>query len=390
MQQPKVILADEPIASLDPLNAKVVMDSLRDINVRDGITVITNLHTLDTARTYCNRIIGMAAGKVVFDGPPGRPDREAVRAIYGADSDGGEISEAITSTSIGPPSRRCAIQPPALWTAALARLLKPTAIVARVKGTSPAKPPADAGPTGETTMFRKALLGAVALAALATGAMAHAEDLKEFRIGILGGENEADRLRNYQCLADQLQDRCSASRRSRCSRPPTMTASSRACSAARSTIAELGASGYAKIYLENTDAVEPILTTVQTDGSTGYYSIMVWPARIPASPSSKPMQGQEARLCRSGLDLGLSHPADVAAEGSPACRSRNTSPRPASAAAMRTSSSKCSTATSMPARPSASGVGDFKDGYTSGNLQQDGRQGHPRHGRPGRSSGSRR
>lgn len=72
MQEPKVILADEPIASLDPLNAKVVMDSLADINQREGITVITNLHTLDTARHYCSRIIGMAKGEVVFDGPPSR------------------------------------------------------------------------------------------------------------------------------------------------------------------------------------------------------------------------------------------------------------------------------------------------------------------------------
>ena len=55
MQQPKMLLADEPIASLDPLNAKVVMDSLRDINREEGLTVITNLHTLDTARTYCER-----------------------------------------------------------------------------------------------------------------------------------------------------------------------------------------------------------------------------------------------------------------------------------------------------------------------------------------------
>src|SRR6185369_3666490 len=70
MQQPKVLLADEPIASLDPLNAKVVMDALRDINRREGITVVTNLHTLDTARAYSSRIIGMAAGKVVFDGRP--------------------------------------------------------------------------------------------------------------------------------------------------------------------------------------------------------------------------------------------------------------------------------------------------------------------------------
>lgn len=106
MQEPKIILADEPIASLDPLNAKVVMDSLRDINEREGITVITNLHTLDTARHYCGRIIGMAAGKVVFDGSPEELDSEAVRMIYGAGSSGEEISEAITSTSIRAPRRQ--------------------------------------------------------------------------------------------------------------------------------------------------------------------------------------------------------------------------------------------------------------------------------------------
>jgi phosphonate transport system ATP-binding protein len=100
MQRPKVLLADEPIASLDPLNAKVVMDALRDINRREGITVITNLHTLDTARAYSSRIIGMAAGKVVFDGTPAELNSDAVRMVYGADSSGGEISEAITSTSI--------------------------------------------------------------------------------------------------------------------------------------------------------------------------------------------------------------------------------------------------------------------------------------------------
>ncbi|ODT06936.1 MAG: phosphonate ABC transporter ATP-binding protein [Mesorhizobium sp. SCN 65-20] len=102
MQEPKLILADEPIASLDPLNAKVVMDALQDINLREGITVITNLHTLDTARTYCNRIIGMQGGAVVFDGAPEDLTIEAVRLVYGADADGAEISEAITSTSIRP------------------------------------------------------------------------------------------------------------------------------------------------------------------------------------------------------------------------------------------------------------------------------------------------
>ncbi len=106
MQQPRVILADEPIASLDPMNAKVVMDSLQDINLREGITVITNLHTLDTARSYCSRIIGMAAGRVVFDGAPEDLTRDAVRMIYGAETDDGEISESMTSTRISPALRR--------------------------------------------------------------------------------------------------------------------------------------------------------------------------------------------------------------------------------------------------------------------------------------------
>ena len=99
MQEPRVLLADEPIASLDPLNAKIVMDALADINRRDGITVITNLHTLDTARHYCQRIIGMAEGRVVFDGLPGELTAEAVSRIYGAEDD---FDERLTSTSLTP------------------------------------------------------------------------------------------------------------------------------------------------------------------------------------------------------------------------------------------------------------------------------------------------
>src|SRR3984885_12634948 len=83
MQRPEIILADEPIASLDPMNAKVVMDSLAEINRDDGITVLCNLHTLDTARAYCGRIIGMAAGRIVFDGAPESLSEPVLRAIYG-------------------------------------------------------------------------------------------------------------------------------------------------------------------------------------------------------------------------------------------------------------------------------------------------------------------
>jgi ABC-type multidrug transport system ATPase subunit len=65
---------------------------------------MTNLHTLDTARAYCERIIGMAAGKVVFDGKPDELTTEAVRAIYGSGADGAEISESMTSTEPARPA----------------------------------------------------------------------------------------------------------------------------------------------------------------------------------------------------------------------------------------------------------------------------------------------
>jgi phosphonate transport system ATP-binding protein len=92
LQQPKVILADEPIASLDPRNAQVVMDALRDVNKRDGITVLCNLHHLDTAREYCDRIVAMQKGRVMFDGPPAELTAARIRDIYGVSED--EFAEA--------------------------------------------------------------------------------------------------------------------------------------------------------------------------------------------------------------------------------------------------------------------------------------------------------
>ena len=97
MQDPKIILADEPIASLDPMNAQVVMDTLKAINLEDGRMVIANLHTLDTARRYCDRVIGMRDGRVVFDGTPDQLSTGVARDIYGADE---SFNEAATSTAI--------------------------------------------------------------------------------------------------------------------------------------------------------------------------------------------------------------------------------------------------------------------------------------------------
>jgi phosphonate transport system ATP-binding protein len=99
MQKPDIILADEPIASLDPMNAKIVMDALADINHRDGITVLCNLHTLDTARAYCGRIIGMSAGRIVFDGAPEQLTGPVLRDIYGT-HESGALDERLTSTGL--------------------------------------------------------------------------------------------------------------------------------------------------------------------------------------------------------------------------------------------------------------------------------------------------
>jgi phosphonate transport system ATP-binding protein len=86
VQQPKIILADEPIASLDPRNTQVVMDALASINRDLGITVLCNLHALDVARNYCDRLVGMSAGRVVFDGAPAELTDRVVQDLYGLEA----------------------------------------------------------------------------------------------------------------------------------------------------------------------------------------------------------------------------------------------------------------------------------------------------------------
>ncbi|HEY9352695.1 MAG TPA: phosphonate ABC transporter ATP-binding protein [Nocardioides sp.] len=82
-QQPSVVLADEPVASLDPPTANLVMRDLQRINRDLGITTVVNLHFLDLARRYADRIIGMRAGEVVFDGPAAEVDDAVFEKIYG-------------------------------------------------------------------------------------------------------------------------------------------------------------------------------------------------------------------------------------------------------------------------------------------------------------------
>jgi len=87
MQRSRVILADEPIASLDPASARRVMDVLSDINRRDGITAVVSLHQVEYARRYCQRAIALRNGSVVFDGSSSALTNDFLTELYGADSE---------------------------------------------------------------------------------------------------------------------------------------------------------------------------------------------------------------------------------------------------------------------------------------------------------------
>lgn len=118
--------------------------------------------------------------------------------------------------------------------------------------------------------IRTGLLSAAALVAMTSTAMA----LDTFRVGILGGENEADRLRNNQCLIDLLPDAIGV-KEVKLFPAADYDGVIQGLLGGTLDYAELGASGYAAVYLKDPKAVDPILTTEQTDGATGYHSIML-------------------------------------------------------------------------------------------------------------------
>lgn len=89
VQEPRMILCDEPIASLDPSSAKIIMDHLRRISKGMGITILMNLHQVDVALKYSDRIIGINSGRVVFEGKPDDLKKKDIYRIYG--SEAGEL-----------------------------------------------------------------------------------------------------------------------------------------------------------------------------------------------------------------------------------------------------------------------------------------------------------
>lgn len=87
MQNPKIILADEPVASLDPVLAHSIMQYLEKINKEDGVTIICSLHFLDLVHRYANRAIALNAGVLMFDGTPKEIDDDKFKEIYGKEAE---------------------------------------------------------------------------------------------------------------------------------------------------------------------------------------------------------------------------------------------------------------------------------------------------------------
>lgn len=85
VQDAQIVLADEPVASLDPVTARKVMKLLVDLNERDGVGVIVTLHQVDYAKTYCTRILALKDGRVVYDGPSQSLSDDQLKDIYGAE-----------------------------------------------------------------------------------------------------------------------------------------------------------------------------------------------------------------------------------------------------------------------------------------------------------------
>ena len=100
VQGAKLILADEPIASLDPASSVKVMDNLKRVNQDDGVTVLVSLHQVDYAVNYCPRTIAMRAGEIVFDGPSDQLTPALLQELYGS------ASLDLTGGSVEQPSKK--------------------------------------------------------------------------------------------------------------------------------------------------------------------------------------------------------------------------------------------------------------------------------------------
>ena len=223
-------------------------------------------------------------------------------------------------------------------------------------------------------MIRKLLLATAAVAIAAPAAIAPASAQSAdgvWRVGILGGENEADRLRNFQCMVDTLPAAVDGVESVELFPAADYDGVIQGLLGGTLDYAELGAAGFAAVYLEDPEAAEPILTTVQTDGATGYYSVMI----------VREDSGIEDLAGMKGKSLGFADPDSTSGYLIP----RVTLPGEAALEGMEIDEFFGETGFGGGHENNVlavvdgkfdggvtwtSGVGDFEDGYTSGNLRK--------------------
>src|SRR5262245_40614591 len=258
VQEPELILADEPIASLDPRNTRLVMDALLRINRHFGITIICNLHSLDIARGCCDRLLGMAAGRLVFDGAPARLTDAVAREIYGLESE--EVLD-------GAPRAGGTPKPvPALGEAAAAGGRK------RNEGVN----------TREVAMpdRRTTLAGAVALAFAVNGASAQDYKTKypELVFAKVPDENASGTSDRWTPLVHYLSKELGVKVTLRIANDYAAVVEGQR--AGNIHIAMYGPASYARAFITGA-RVEPFAIEVSGDGTKGYYSVLYVKADSP-------------------------------------------------------------------------------------------------------------
>ena len=268
VQEPDIILADEPIASLDPRNTRIVMDALLRINKHFGITVICNLHSLDLARSYCDRLIGMAAGRIVFDGAPATLTEHIARELYDL-----EANEVMGTAPAGcPPVQRFRLSAP---------LPRPEH---RRRQRVLAKPQAIDFNTGKEDVMinrRTMIAGTASLALSATAALRAGLEDEISRDHLRGGAG-GERLGRHRALHARSWTIC---RRNSASRSTLRIANDYAAviegqRAGNIQIAYYGPASFSRARLTGvkTDA---FVIDVNADGSKGYYSVFYVLAKSP-------------------------------------------------------------------------------------------------------------
>lgn len=209
------------------------------------------------------------------------------------------------------------------------------------------------------------LATATVTAVVSVSLSAQAQD--EFRIGILGGENEADRLRNFQCMVDKLPAAIGVEE---VKLFPAADYDGVIQGLLGGTLdyAELGASAYAKVYLTDPDAIDPVLTTVQTDGATGYYSIML--ARKDSEINSlADMKGKKLGFADPDSTSGFLVPS-VALPAQLGTTLETYFSETGFGGGHENLILEVLKGTFDAGTTWSSGVGDYADGYTSGNIRK--------------------